>query len=182
MLPEKITLRILLHAPMRKPGTHRYLSALKKRTLCKAYAQSVCCVVAWAILCSCATVEVIKSEHLHNQQFVTGAEPVAHIYAANWGWYLFKYIPIVTGNLEKPGVPSLPKLFTDNVRVDLLVDKVTEESQKLGASVVSDVRTRDRSSYEPLTLFFWLNEFEVSANASRLGLTGERQGSSPTGP
>ena len=66
--------------------------------------------------------------------------------------------------------------------MDLLVDKVTEESQKLGASVVSDVRTRDRSSYEPLTLFFWLNEFEVSANASRLGLTGERQGSSPTGP
>jgi hypothetical protein len=127
-----------------------------------------CIVIALGMITGCATVEVVGLKHFHDQRFAAETKPVAHIYAANWGWYLFKHIPFATGNLDKPGVPRLPKLFTDNVRVDLLVDKVTEESQKLGASSVSDLRTRDRSYWMPWTLIFWLNEFEVSANASRL--------------
>ncbi|GKS59324.1 hypothetical protein YTPLAS18_28510 [Nitrospira sp.] len=115
----------------------------------------------------CATLQVVPAEKLHGQQFAEGTEPIAHIYAANWGWYLLKYIPLVTGNLDKPGVPRLPVLLTDNVRVDLLVDKVAQESQRQGGSIISDVRTRDRSLYLWWTLFVWLNEFEVSANASR---------------
>ena len=132
-----------------------------------------CAACALAMTAGCATVEVVGSEHLHDQQFEAGTKPVAHIYADNWGWYLFKYIPIVTGNLDKSGRPQWPKFFTDNVRVDLLVGKVTEESQKLGATVISDLRVRDRSSYQPLTLIFWLNEFEVSANVSRLENGGD---------
>ncbi|WP_455376885.1 hypothetical protein [Petrachloros mirabilis] len=138
------------------------------------FKSSVCCAMfALGLTVGCATVEVVGPEHLHGHQFASGARPVAHIYADNWGWYLFKYIPIVTGNLDNPGTPRLPKFFTDNVRVDLLVDKVTEEGQKLGASVVTDLRVRDRSSYQPLTLIFWLNEYEVSANLSRLEIEGE---------
>lgn len=37
----------------------------------------------------------------------------------------------------------------------------------LGGTVLTDLQTRDRSSYKPWSLFFWLNELEVSANASR---------------
>jgi hypothetical protein len=140
-----------------------------------------CSVLALGMTFGCATVEVVGPEHLHNQQFVVETKPVAHIYADNWGWYLFKHIPIVTGNLDKPGSLRLPVLFTDNVRVDLLVDKVTEESTKLGASNISDLRTRDRSYYAAWTLFFWLNEFEVSANASRPELPGDRQETSSIG-
>ena len=33
--------------------------------------------------------------------------------------------------------------------------------------MLSDLRTRDRSFYLPFTLFFWLNEYDVSANVSR---------------
>ena len=132
-----------------------------------------CAACALTITAGCATVEVVGPEHLHDQQFAPGTKPVAHIYADNWGWYLFKYIPLVTGNLDDPGMPQLPNFFTDNVRVDLLVDKVTEESQKLGASVVTDLRVRDRSEYEAFTLILWLNEFEVSANVSRPDKEGE---------
>jgi hypothetical protein len=129
---------------------------------------SCCAMFALGLTVGCATVDVVGPEHLHGHQFASGAKPVAHIYADNWGWYLFKYIPIVTGNLDNPGRPQWPRFFTDNVKVNLLVDKVTEEGQKLGASVVTDLRVRDRSSYQPLTLIFWLNEYEVSANLSRL--------------
>jgi hypothetical protein len=144
--------------------------------LSPAFVSAMCCsVLALGMTVGCATVEVVGPEHLHDQQFVAETTPVAHVYADNWGWHLFKYIPIVTGNLDKPGVPQLPVFFTDTVRVDLLVDQVTKESTKLGASIISDLRTRDRSYYAFWTLVFWLNEFEVSANASRPELPGDRQ-------
>jgi hypothetical protein len=124
-------------------------------------------VIALMAVTGCATFDVVPRDRLNEQRLTPGAVPLAHIYAANWGWYLFKYIPIVTGSLDRPGVPRFPALFSDQVRVDRLVDKVTEESKKLGGTVVTDLRSRDRSYYMPYTLFFWLNEFEVSANASR---------------
>jgi hypothetical protein len=123
--------------------------------------------VVLAALSGCATLEVVPAERLDGQQLTPGAAPVAHIYAANWGWYLFKRIPLVTGSLDRPGMPRWPALFSDQVRIDRLVDKVTSESKRLGGTVLTDLQTRDRSSYKPWSLFFWLNELEVSANASR---------------
>ncbi|HSF04857.1 MAG TPA: hypothetical protein VLG10_03630 [Methylomirabilota bacterium] len=114
----------------------------------------------------CATLQVVPRERLNEQRLTPAAAPVAHIYAANWGWYLFKYLPIVTGSLDRPGIPRWPALFSDQVRVDRLVEKVTEESKRRGGTVLTDLRTRDRSYYMAWTLIFWLNEFEVSANAS----------------
>ena len=123
--------------------------------------------IALLTLGGCATLTVVSKEQLAEQRLTPAAEPVAHIYAANWGWYLFKYIPIITGSLARPGVPSWPALFSDQVRIDALVQKVSEESQKRGGTVLTDLRTRDRSYWVPQTLIFWLNEFEVSANSSR---------------
>jgi hypothetical protein len=123
--------------------------------------------IALLTLGGCATLTVVPKEQLAEQRLTPGAEPIAHIYADNWGWYLFKYIPIITGSLARPGVPSWPALFSDQVRIDALVQKVSEESQKRGGTVLSDLRTRDRSYWVPQTLIFWLNEFEVSANSSR---------------
>ena len=125
---------------------------------------SAACVL---VTVGCARIEVVGPERLHGQQFAADTKPVAHIYANIWGWYLFEYIPIITGNLDDPGIPQWPKFFTDNVQVDLLVDKVTERSQELGGTI-SNLTVRTRSSWEPITLIFWLNEYEVSANVSRL--------------
>jgi hypothetical protein len=123
----------------------------------------------------CATLEVVTVQHLHDQRLTAGASPIGHIYADNWGVYLFKHVPIFTGNLNKPGIPRLPVLFTDNVRVDLLVDKVAQEAQRQGGTLVTDLRTRDRSYWLGWSLIFWLNEFEVSANVSRPFVAGEKQ-------
>jgi hypothetical protein len=125
-------------------------------------------LIALLTLGGCATLTVVPKERLAEQRLTPGAEPVAHIYAANWGWYLFKYVPIITGSLSRPGVPAWPALFSDQVRIDALVQKVSEESKKQGGTVLTDLRTRDRSYWVPQSLIFWLNEFEVSANASRV--------------
>ncbi|BCA53087.1 hypothetical protein W02_02270 [Nitrospira sp. KM1] len=125
----------------------------------------------------CATLKVVSPDQLNGQQFSDAGVPVAHLYVDNWGIYLFKYIPLVTGNVDDLEGAQIPRLFTHNVRVDLLVDKVTQESKKRGGTIVTDLRTRDRSYWMPLTFIFWLNEFEVSANASKQVPPLESQGS-----
>lgn len=67
------------------------------------------------------------------------------IYADNWGLYLFKYIPIVTGNIEGSGSLRVPRLFSDTVRVDLLVEKMAREAQWHDGTILTDLRTRDCS-------------------------------------
>ena len=119
------------------------------------------------VLSGCATLTVVPAERLEGQRLTPAAEPVAHIYAANWGVYLFKYLPLVTGSLARPGVPAWPALFSDQVRIDALVQKVSEESKKQGGTILTDLRTRDRSYWMGNSLIFWLSEFEVSANSSR---------------
>jgi hypothetical protein len=118
-------------------------------------------------LSGCATVQVVPAERLSQQRLTTEATPVAHIYVANWGIYLFKYLPVVTGSLARPGAVRWPAFFSNQVQISLLVEKVGQESHQLGGTVITDLRTRDRSYWMPYSLIFWLNEFEVSANASR---------------
>lgn len=120
------------------------------------------------MLSGCATLTVVPAQRLEQQRLTPAAVPVAHIYAANWGLYLFKYLPIVTGSLSRPGAPRWPAFFSDEVRADRLVQKVSEQSKQQGGTVLTDLQTRDRSYWIGWTLIFWLNEFEVSANASRL--------------
>jgi len=140
-------------------------------SLAAAIASALRCVLgpaALIVLAGCATLTVVPAERLEGQQLTPNAEPVAHIYAANWGLYLFKYLPLVTGSLSRPGVPNWPAFFSDQVQVDLLVEKVSAESKPRGGTVLTDLRTRDRSYWIEWTFIFWLNEFEVSANSSRL--------------
>ena len=124
-------------------------------------------VAASLLAAGCATMKVVTPDQLHEQRFTETGTPIAHIYVDNWGIYLLKYIPIATGHLDKAGQVQISRLFSDTVRVDLLVEKLTQESRLRGGTVITDLRTRDRSYWMPLTLFFWLNEFEVSGNASR---------------
>jgi hypothetical protein len=145
---------------------------------CTFVARVRCLLLCLAVLgpqSGCATVQVIPADRLNEQRLTTEAAPVAHIYAANWGLYLFKYFPVVTGSLSRPGPVRWPALFSDQVQIELLVQKVSQESKKRGGTVVTDLRTRDRSYWMPYSLIFWLNEFEVSANASRSPEAGEKR-------
>ncbi len=127
---------------------------------------SVSMTLLWCFLHGCATVTMVPADQLHDQRFEPDATPIGHIYVDNWGFYLFKYIPIVTGNLESSGTLRLPRLFSDTVRIELLVEKVAREAQRRNGTILTDLRTRDRSYWLPYFLVFWLNEFEVSANLS----------------
>ncbi len=119
-----------------------------------------------------ATVRVVPAEQLEGQKLAVRAEPIAHVYVLNWGWYLFKWIPFLTGDLENPGTSvddvSGTVFGKDNVRMHTIVEKLMETSKGLGGNVVTDLRTNDKSGWMPWTLIFWLEEREASANVSRM--------------
>ena len=70
----------------------------------------------------CVTIEVVPERRLSGQQFETDTVAVAHIRADNWGWYLFRGIPVIAGNVKHPSYPSF---FSHTVKLELLVEEVT---------------------------------------------------------
>ena len=120
-------------------------------------------LLAATLLCACATLEVVPAERLNDQGFAIGTTPVAHIRGEVWGWYLFRYIPLIAGNIDHPSYPSI---FSHTVRLEPVVEAVTRRAQELGATV-TEVQSIDKSAWKPITLVLWLREIEVSANASR---------------
>jgi hypothetical protein len=118
-----------------------------------AIAPALRCLLAVAALAAsagCATLTVVPGPGLHEQRLTPAAEPVAHIYAANWGVYLFKYVPLVTGSLSRPGQP-LPAFFSNQVQVDLLVQRSAmrasgagEQSSRICRPATSPIGCRTR--------------------------------------
>lgn len=111
-------------------------------------------------------MRVTPAEKFGGQRFAGEGKPVAHIYVSNYGYYLFKYIPLVAGNLNKPTAIQIPLIFRDSVHQDLVIQKLMGQSKELGATTISDLRTTDKSKWLSWSLILWINEIEVSANAS----------------
>ena len=120
-------------------------------------------LLATALLCGCVTIEVVPEHRLSGQQFGTDTVAVAHVRADNWGWYLFRRIPLIAGNTEHPSYPSL---FSHTVKLELLIEAVTRRGAELGATI-TDLESTDKSGWSPLTIIFWIREVEVSANLSK---------------
>jgi len=120
------------------------------------------------VLMGCASVSVVKTDHLNDQILSPGQEPIAHIRTDNWGYYLFRWIPLVSGNLKHPSAIQFPVFFRNVCNEKHVVDALTKKSKELGANVTTDIRTRDRSGWLSYTLIFWLMEMEASGNASKM--------------
>lgn len=120
----------------------------------------------FAYISGCATVRVTPAEKFSGQRFAGEGKLVAHVYVANYGYYLFKYIPLVAGNFNKPTAVQRPLFFRDSVQQDLIIQKRMEQSKELGATPVSDLRTTDKSKWLSWSLILWMNEIEFSANVS----------------
>ena len=111
---------------------------------------------------------VVVTTNLHGQELTPGAKPIAHIYADNWGIYLFYYIPLVTGD---PSRPNGWRLFEDTVHIGPVVSMVARKAKELGATRTTDLSTYT-VSYQSIPLLIWAKTVEVSGNASRVAPEG----------
>lgn len=92
------------------------------------------CVI---FLTGCATTEV--STQFNDNITAESNTPVATIFAENYGYYLFGYLPICAGNPNKPNVNTM-SLFEDTVTIENNGKMINYEAQKLGATSLADIR------------------------------------------
>jgi hypothetical protein len=114
-------------------------------------------ILASAVACS----SVSESRFLHGQALADEGETLAHVYGETWGVYLFM-LPIVAGSTSHPGRAVFGQ---DTVSSESVVDLVTAQSAKLGATKTLDPHSS--------TSTFWLwpiiqiKTAEASGNAIR---------------
>lgn len=85
-------------------------------------------------LCGCATTQVGKNIPENNPENVAGV-----IFAENYGYYLFGFLPICCGNSDYPNDVSMT-FFKDKVTIEKNAQMIKKEAENLGAKSIKDVR------------------------------------------
>ena len=121
---------------------------------------------------ACASIVVTSGKDLNGQNLFPGHETIAHIYAENWGAYLFHCIPLITGNPQYPDRARKRDVwrswgfFRDRVSVTTTVEMLTAEAKSLGATKTTDLATRVTSTMF-IPYIIWYSTVEATGNASR---------------
>jgi hypothetical protein len=110
----------------------------------------------------------------------SGTRPLAHIHSDIWGIYFlgFESCPVITGSKSKPGRFHF---FRHTASTAAAAEMVMEESRKLGADSVLNLKTDWDSSWQAYTLIFWLKEAQASGSAVLLGREAEEPELEPSG-
>lgn len=91
-------------------------------------------VLCLFFLCGCATTQVSKNIPENNPENVAGV-----IFAENYGYYLFGFLPICCGNSDYPNDVSMT-FFKDKVTIEKNAQMIKKEAENLGAKSIKDVR------------------------------------------
>ncbi len=117
--------------------------------------------LAGLLLTGCASVAVVHG--LNGQQLTaTGETPIAHVNGDIYGYYLFGYWPLLTGD---PANSKRWTWFRDTVTVKNAVDMVTQKSKELGATKITDLYSRSESTGLQTLFTVWYYDVQVSGNA-----------------
>ncbi len=94
--------------------------------------------LAAAFVCGCATIK-----RLDGNRYVPvgeGSTPVSIVHIMNTNWLLLSFIPIVSGNPQRPNEKSL-RWFCDTVTLQNQMTMLESEVQRAGASRAENVFT-----------------------------------------
>lgn len=119
--------------------------------------------VALILAAGCSTV-VTTNEFSGLALGESGARPLAHVHSDIWGIYFlgFESCPVITGSSRDPGSFHF---FRNTATTAAAAGMVMEESRKLGADSVLNLKTDWDSSWQSYTLLFWLKEAQASGSA-----------------
>jgi hypothetical protein len=114
-----------------------------------------------SLISGCATVDV--GNNYNNQKITTtDAIPIAHINANNYGYYLFSFYPIWTG---QPGNANTSSYFIDEVNVAKVTEMLTKKSKELGATKTVDLQSTVTYTGGWSLWIIYFKEVQVSGNA-----------------
>ena len=110
----------------------------------KAIAKSSAALCA-LLMAGCYSIDVASTASLEKSALSPeDGRPVEHVVVANYGWYLFKFIPIVCGNAT-PGASFPWRFFSSHVKSELLHDRLMSHAAAHNADVKDLVFTRDEN-------------------------------------
>ncbi len=113
-----------------------------------------------AFLTGCATTEV--STEFNKGIMSENAKPLGAIIAENYGYYLFGYFPIVTGDSDAPNDVSI-NFFSDMATIENNQKMLNQEAEKLGANAITNVR--HKTSWTGSFSFWIIWKQVLSSNA-----------------
>lgn len=111
------------------------------------------------ILAGCATVK--EGQTCFGEKY-EGHIPVAHLSADNYGYYLFGFYPIITGD---PKNSNSCTFFKNKVTVDNVTNMLTQRSAALGGTKIEGLKSAIKWTGSFSLWIFWLKEIQVSGNS-----------------
>jgi hypothetical protein len=130
--------------------------------------------------CCSSSLVIVKNEDFNGQQLtVKKSKAVAHINYDVYSYYIFRVIPVVSGDARRPGEVIW---FTEPYSSDSMLDTMSEKAKKMGADRLVDLSSINEGNWlleknslpAPiwigLMLFggIWIEETQMSANAVKM--------------
>lgn len=89
--------------------------------------------------CGCASLTV--AHNFHGVEVEGDEIPLETVMIENTGWKLFKFIPIGSGNPDRPGKCSF-RLFEDTTTLQSNLDMLAREMESVGATRIVNLSSK----------------------------------------
>jgi len=114
-------------------------------------------ITLFLFLTGCMSVNVQQNLDDQKLSLSESEVPVAHISYYNYGYYLFGFIPVVTGD---PIDEEAMTFFDDTMTIRRAMKSVIRESKSLGADKMLNLTTR-RKVFPTVASFFTFSYVEI---------------------
>jgi hypothetical protein len=130
--------------------------------------------------CCSSSLVVVKNKDFNGQQLtVNKSQAVAHINYDVYSYYIFKVIPVLSGDARHPGKVMW---FTEPYSSDDMLGTMSAHAKKMGANRLVDLASINEGSWLleknslPLPIWvvcmifggIWIEETQMSANAVKM--------------
>lgn len=113
-------------------------------------------------LSGCSSVDTASSPNGLDITARDDEKQISHLQATIWGYYLFGFIPLASGDPAYIGTTSF---FTDTVRLDRTMDMLSMKAKALGSNRLENVSAHSTSTGLWSFGLVWYAEQQISATA-----------------
>ncbi|MEG1979522.1 MAG: hypothetical protein RR060_02290 [Victivallaceae bacterium] len=115
-------------------------------------------------LTSCQTASVKVTEFNTPKVTASGTELIAFAEADNYSWLLFNWIPLFSGNADRPNTGSYTIIFERSKATKRYSERMLKNlPQKKFKYQLVDLETTDRSVAYPTLFIFWFHHVRSTA-------------------
>ena len=93
------------------------------------------------LLAACGCASLTTAHNFHGVEVEGDEIPLETVMVENTGWKLFKFIPMGSGNPDKPGRCSF-RIFEDTTTLQNNLDMLAKEMERVGATRIVNLSSK----------------------------------------